>query len=142
MKCLYLATMSNSPSPSPDDFLASTADLVSVLAHFAQSSRRCSSQHQRDRQLVQTVLSSLHAGHSKIDQPALTPAVVLAAVPASAPRRTEAGKVQRRQCCQCGHCKWCLDNARWERVFNEKFLDPMYYGRLTVRHNSTLAGAR
>jgi len=47
--------------------------------------------------------------------------------------------MRQRRSCACGTCKWCLDNARWDRIFNEKFADPDYYGRLTVRQNSTLA---
>src|SRR4051794_13723067 len=30
--------------------------------------------------------------------------------------------------CRCGKCRQCLDDARWERIFNEKFADPNYYG--------------
>jgi hypothetical protein len=29
--------------------------------------------------------------------------------------------------CRCGRCRTCVDDARWERVFNEKFADPEYY---------------
>ena len=29
--------------------------------------------------------------------------------------------------CQCGKCPRCLDNARWERIYQEKFADPDYY---------------
>ena len=29
--------------------------------------------------------------------------------------------------CQCGQCRQCLDNAKWERIFAEKFADPYYY---------------
>jgi hypothetical protein len=25
------------------------------------------------------------------------------------------------QCCTCGHCRECLDNARGDRIFAEKF---------------------
>jgi hypothetical protein len=35
----------------------------------------------------------------------------------------------RRRHCQCGRCRGCLDNARWERIFAEKFADPNYYTR-------------
>lgn len=31
--------------------------------------------------------------------------------------------------CRCGQCPQCLDNARWERIFAEKFADPDYYTR-------------
>jgi len=51
-------------------------------------------------------------------------------------------RIRRQQRCQCGFCQRCLDNANWERIFNEKFADPTYYPRFHIRHNSTLAGAR
>jgi hypothetical protein len=50
-------------------------------------------------------------------------------------------KVRKRGRCNCGGCPQCLDNARWDRIFDEKFNDPTYYGALNVRHSSTLAGA-
>jgi hypothetical protein len=33
----------------------------------------------------------------------------------------------RKVRCTCGQCRQCLDNARWERIFTEKFADPNYY---------------
>jgi hypothetical protein len=44
----------------------------------------------------------------------------------------------RRMRCQCGHCQQCLENARWERIFAEKFVDPNYYTRLVTRTASPL----
>jgi hypothetical protein len=35
----------------------------------------------------------------------------------------------RRRHCQCGRCRACVENARWERIFAEKFADPNYYTR-------------
>lgn len=32
-----------------------------------------------------------------------------------------------RRSCSCGGCKRCLENAHWERIFQEKFADPNYY---------------
>jgi len=29
--------------------------------------------------------------------------------------------------CNCGVCAACVENARWDRIFNEKFADPEYY---------------
>ena len=31
--------------------------------------------------------------------------------------------------CQCGVCHQCQENARWERIYQEKFADPHYYSR-------------
>jgi hypothetical protein len=61
----------------------------------------------------------------------------------AAPRKTNlqrSGAVGTRgKCCKCGRCRRCLDNARWDRIFSEKFADPGYYP-LKVSHNSSLAG--
>ena len=40
--------------------------------------------------------------------------------------------------CKCGHCRQCLDDARWERIFATKFVDPNYYTRSAVRRSSPL----
>ena len=39
--------------------------------------------------------------------------------------------------CTCKKCSACLDEARWERIFQEKFADPMYYSK-RMRRDSTL----
>jgi hypothetical protein len=57
----------------------------------------------------------------------------------SAPGRIRSNGRQRRRC-RCGLCQTCIDNARWERVFNEKFADVEYYGGLRLVHRSPLAG--
>jgi hypothetical protein len=46
--------------------------------------------------------------------------------------------VSRR--CNCGKCRTCLDNARWELVFQEKFADPYYYSLHPPRQGSSLNG--
>jgi hypothetical protein len=45
---------------------------------------------------------------------------------------------RRRPHCRCGQCRQCLDEARWERIFAEKFADPEYYTRRHVRCISPL----
>jgi hypothetical protein len=54
--------------------------------------------------------------------------------PAKLPRRVMSKR------CQCGHCSTCRDNARWERIFREKFADPTYYALRPVRQRSSLYG--
>jgi hypothetical protein len=44
----------------------------------------------------------------------------------------------RRMTCRCGHCRQCLDNARWDRIFVEKFADPTYYTRSVIHTASPL----
>jgi hypothetical protein len=46
--------------------------------------------------------------------------------------------LRRRPRCQCGRCPQCLDDARWERIFAEKFADPDYYTRRQLRCSSPL----
>jgi hypothetical protein len=56
------------------------------------------------------------------------------ALPVSQPARRD-----RKVRCRCGQCQQCTDNARWERIFQEKFSDPDYYNWRGVQHVSPLA---
>lgn len=147
-------------SLTPANFLASAEDLLCVLVHMAGCGNPHSPRYRRDHRLAQAAVSSLLPNIPAIRQAPLPSPVVPVAAPPSAPqpavssnaartfgRRIPGGaedgvsRVPRRQFCKCGACKWCLDNARWDRIFNEKFDDPAYYG-LVVSHHSTLAKAR
>ena len=59
--------------------------------------------------------------------------------PAHAPVRQRASKHEQ---CYCGECPRCLENARWERIFAEKFADPDYYEPKPIRYCSPLAPSR
>jgi len=37
-------------------------------------------------------------------------------------------------------CGRCLENARWERIYQEKFVDPDYYVQTSSRRSSPLSG--
>jgi len=42
--------------------------------------------------------------------------------------------------CTCGQCRTCQENARWERIFQEKFASPDYYRHeIRIRHSSPLS---
>ncbi len=45
-----------------------------------------------------------------------------------------------RRPCQCGVCRVCISNARWERLYNEKFADPAYYSGLRFSNRSPITG--
>lgn len=46
----------------------------------------------------------------------------------------------RRRSCKCGICNQCVEDARWERIFAEKFEDKDYYRRpVSPSFGSTLA---
>lgn len=49
----------------------------------------------------------------------------------------QTARLHRR--CQCGQCAPCQENARWERIFSEKFADPEYYALSPVRFGSPLS---
>ena len=49
------------------------------------------------------------------------------------PRRLMTGR------CPCGVCPKCLEDARWERIFQEKFADPDYYSVQRVSRGSSLS---
>ena len=55
-------------------------------------------------------------------------------------RKSSVSSVTERRACGCGSCRACIDNARWERIFNEKFVDVEYYGGLRLSRVSPLAG--
>lgn len=42
--------------------------------------------------------------------------------------------------CTCGQCRNCLENARWERIFQEKFANSDYYNHeIRVHYASPLS---
>ena len=51
---------------------------------------------------------------------------------------TQPTRKDRRMRCNCGQCRRCLEDARWERIFAKKFADPDYYKRRVVRRSSPL----
>ena len=44
-------------------------------------------------------------------------------------------KVKR---CRCGMCPRCQEEARWDRIFNERFADPDYYKERPARFGSSM----
>jgi hypothetical protein len=124
-----------SPTPTDESFLASTADLISLLGKIAAPATRHSANRRRDARLAQEALSQIVP--SPLEEAETTCSTRVARVE----RKDDLDRVRRRQFCKCGACKWCVDNARWERIFNEKFSDPTYYGPLHVRRSSSLAAA-
>jgi len=58
--------------------------------------------------------------------------------PAPPVRLTKARRMSGR--CHCGQCRNCLENARWERIFQEKFANSDYYHHeIRVRYASPLS---
>jgi hypothetical protein len=147
--------MENISAPS-DAVLASNADILHLLAQLAAPRNRRSPKNRSDQQLAHNCISALlpaiAPSCSAISVPSTIPVSAVTANrsgavgntlhPISASQTQPVSRVKQRHFCRCGSCKWCVDNARWDRIFNEKFADPTYYGTLSVRHGSTLAGAR
>jgi hypothetical protein len=63
----------------------------------------------------------------------------------SGPKRPHAvlpvafGPAHRQRRCKCGTCALCRDNARWERIFQEKFADSTYYQERAPKQGSSLS---
>lgn len=151
---------STSMTPSVPLELASSADLHQIFAKIESGARR--------RQIArhfELPIAELRLGDPRIAKlldgtapvwetavreyaPVTQPVSSRLTQPAPVPAATLKSSIQirpvpgRSRRCQCGTCMRCLDNARWERIFTEKFADPTYYKSITVRHNSTLAGSR
>lgn len=102
----------------PDDFLTSAEEISRLLSGTPAPPKKPNSESGKNECGCSTA-------------PPLNPANPIRSSAASA-----------RQRCRCGHCAYCIDNARWERIFEEKFADPGYYDRLDIRYNSTLAEPR
>jgi hypothetical protein len=84
-------------------------------------------------------IPSLHRAAAQVPiQRIITPQASLPAHPAPEKYLKVLKTAGPRRTCACGVCIRCLDDAKWERIFNEKFNDPSYYHTLFVRHNSSL----
>ena len=129
-----------------DDFLASREDLAALLAQLGTGERRQSSRRRNDEETARAALSHLFPGGLALNAPPAAPAprpvprpVASSAAPGANQNQYHRG---RREYCKCGTCKWCLDNARWDRIFTEKFADRDYYSGPIIRHSSALADVR
>jgi hypothetical protein len=83
---------------------------------------------------VNTKLPSSEAGEAP--EPSRGPAPSRTASSAENPDAAPEYQCRTRR---CGRCLRCLDNARWERIFAEKFADPTYYEEHLVKYSSPLA---
>jgi hypothetical protein len=128
--------------------LASQAEIVGLLAGLAGPMRR-SARNRQDAAIARSALSAILSNPAdESPTPIPTSAIIVRAV--GSPQRAAQPPVidnapvrtRKRAHCACGACQWCLDNARWDRIFNEKFADPSYYGSLKISYNSCLSGAR
>jgi|SRR5579862_1405226 len=147
-------------STTPEAVLATNSDILGLLAQLSAPRKRRSPREWNNPEFPHETMAGLFCRDVPAYDPPTTP-TVKSAIPAQtstvrveptappaaqlvakAARTAEPVSRVRRQHrrCQCGTCNWCLDNARWERIFNEKFADPTYYGPLKIRHNSSLAG--
>jgi hypothetical protein len=51
---------------------------------------------------------------------------------------TQPRPIRGKPRCKCGLCLKCVEEARWERIFQEKFADPDYYKPREPRQGSSL----
>jgi hypothetical protein len=71
------------------------------------------------------------------------PRKIAPAPPVKEPPMAEARLAKPRRAsgrCHCGQCRNCQENARWERIFQEKFANSDYYHHeIRVRYASPLS---
>jgi len=61
-------------------------------------------------------------------------------IPEPVKRERQLNARNKRRRCACGKCRSCIDNARWESVYQEKFADPFYYSLRHPKQGSALTG--
>jgi hypothetical protein len=73
--------------------------------------------------------------------PSPTPRRIPSPAPRVEPAPQERPKSRRASGrCQCGQCRNCQENARWERIFQEKFANSDYYHHdIRIRYASPLS---
>jgi hypothetical protein len=79
------------------------------------------------------VIEQLLAGSHAPPNVARSQSAATPAHPIHLPKRLKMSR------CRCGVCRMCTEEARWEKVFREKFADPTYYGDRPPRFSSPLA---
>ena len=79
------------------------------------------------------LLEELIAAHAKISR----------GRPSQQRKQANAARVQLAPCpkvkrCHCGVCLRCREEARWDRIFKERFADPDYYKQRPARFGSSM----
>jgi hypothetical protein len=79
------------------------------------------------------VIEQLLAGSHSPAIAARSQGTAICAHPIHLPKRLKMSR------CRCGVCHTCTEEARWDKVFREKFADPTYYGDRPPRFSSPLS---
>ena len=117
--------------------LATLGEVLSAYTTISEASGRGRAQHAADDRLPwRGPITTAAAGcDERPDQKLPEPSTAR-----SGAAKAPAGPRRRRSLCKCGKCGICKDNARWERIFQEKFADPEYYRQpLRIRFSSPLS---
>ncbi len=72
--------------------------------------------------MLGAVQGPAHKGHSS--------------APAKVPEGPRRG---RSRSCACRTCARCLENAKWERIYTQRFEDPDYYKPRALKRGSSLS---
>ena len=150
--------MNTVSSFNEDNFLASPDVVAGLLASMGDSraDRRGRAIRELPSWLSQLLASADQVAKERCPSPVPSSqphcAPVLPVVPVAKPVQASRGRHSafgpairakalsaRRGRCRCGGCQQGLENAHWNRIFDEKFADPAYYGHLRIRRSSTLA---
>ena len=110
---------------------------------YAFSALRSTSGRRRSARAANEMLpwEALPGGSPECDalpepRKAMAPAPRVAPMPQPQPNRIRRSSGR----CHCGQCRNCQENARWERIFQEKFANSDYYHHdIRIRYASPLS---
>jgi hypothetical protein len=122
--------------------LATLGEVLSAFTTIQESSGRTRVQRVGDERLPWRGSIPTAAMECEAPQAPKVPERPVSEPVAAVPAKSQAASRRKRRVCQCGNCSTCKDNARWERIFQEKFADPEYYLQpLHIRYSSPLSRA-
>jgi len=112
-------------SATQDELLASSSEIMMLLARMATPASRYSAITRNQQEMARNALKgmldiSVPSALARATERLLTPTPTGAAVD---DRTDSAQPIGRRTHCKCGGCTLCLDNTRRDRILNEKFAD-------------------
>jgi hypothetical protein len=116
--------------------LATFGEVLYAFSSLRSTSGRRRGARSADLLPWETMPSAAPECDPRIPRKAAAPVPRVEPAPSSHPVRSRRASGR----CHCGQCRNCQENARWERIFQEKFANSDYYHHdIRVRYASPLS---